>query len=61
MIQKGEIYNFKEEFWKELNISKNSWENRKEDLLAWLENFYDYELLGGRPIRIHIKEVYGEY
>ena len=61
MIKQGEVYNFKEEFWKELGISKNSWENRKQDLLDWLENFYDYELLEGRPIRIHIKEVYGEY
>ena len=29
--------------------------------MLWLSNFYDYELLNGCPIRIHIKEVYGEY
>lgn len=44
-----------------LAIGRRAWLERKEDLLAWLTNFYDYELIEGRPIRIHIKEVYGEY
>lgn len=61
VIEKGNIYNFKEEFWSALGISKNSWERRKDDLLEWLANFYDYELLEGRPIRIYIKEIYGKY
>lgn len=61
MVEKGKIYNFKEEFWGMVGISKYSWETRKEDVLIWLENFYDYELLEGRPIRIYIKEVYGDY
>lgn len=60
MIEIG-IYEFKTEFWPLIGIKKNQWENRKEDLLEWLTNFYDYELLEGRPLRIHIKEVYGEY
>lgn len=34
---------------------------RKADLLLWLTNFYDYEILEGNPIRIHIKQIYGEY
>ena len=57
----SKIYNFKEEFCKELGIGVRAWKDRKQDLLAWLENFYDYELLEGRPIRIYIKEIYGEY
>ena len=61
VIKKDAVYNFKEEFWPALGISKNTWERRKEDFLEWLTNFYDYELLEGRPIRIHIKEIYGEY
>lgn len=60
MIQIG-VYDFKAEFWPLVGIKKNQWENRKEDLLEWLTNFYDYDLLIGKPLRIHIKEVYGEY
>lgn len=61
MIVKDTVYLFKEEFCKELGIGTRAWKDRKEDLLIWLENFYDYELYEGRPIRIFIKEVYGEY
>ena len=61
MIEAGKIYNLKEEFFTMLAIGRRAWLERKEDLLAWLTNFYDYELIEGRPIRIHIKEVYGEY
>ena len=42
-------------------IKKNQWETRKKDLLEWIGNFYDYELYEGRPIRILIKDIYGEY
>ena len=61
MIEAGKIYNFKEEFWTELKIGRRAWLERKNELLDWLTNFYDYELYEGRPIRIYIKEVYGEY
>lgn len=60
MIEIG-IYEFKTEFWSMVNINEGQWKRRKEDLLEWLKEFYDYELLEGRPLRIHIKEVYGEY
>lgn len=55
------FYKLKEEFFKQLHISDNSYRRRREDLLEWLKNFYDYELIDGRPIMIHIKEVYDEY
>lgn len=61
MIEAGKVYRFKEEFWPAVGINKGQWENRKEDLLNWLKEFYDYELYEGRPIRIYIKEVIGEY
>lgn len=61
MIEAGKIYDFKKEFWQLTKISKGQWENRKSDLLEWLKEFYDYELYEGRPIRIYIKEVFGEY
>ena len=32
-----------------------------QDLLTWLSNYFDFEILQGRPIRIEIKEIYGEY
>ena len=32
-----------------------------QDLLTWLSNYFDFEILQGRPIRIKIKEIYREY
>ena len=61
MIVANKIYNFKDEFCKELDIPMNQPNRRKEDLLNWLDNFFDYELLEGNPIRIYIKQVFGEY
>ena len=61
VIEKNHIYDFKKEFWVALDIKKNQWETRRDDLLEWLTNFYDYELYDGRPIRIFIKEIYGTY
>lgn len=60
-IEEGKVYNFKTEFWPAVGINKGQWENRKDDLLEWLKEFYDYELHDGRPIRIYIKRVIGEY
>lgn len=54
-------YKLKEEFFKELNISASQWKCKKEELLSWLENFYDYSIVEGCPILITIKEVYGDY
>lgn len=60
LIEPG-LYNFKKEFWPLVGIEHNQWEKRREDLLIWLTNFYEYDLYEGKPIRIHIKEVIGEY
>lgn len=60
MIQ-CKVYNFKDEFCKELKIPMNQAERKLDDLLEWLKEFYDYDFLKGRPNRIHIKEIYGEY
>lgn len=61
MIQANMVYNFKDEFFPAVGITIYQFRNRKDDLLKWLNNFYDYELLDGKPMRIHIKEVIGEY
>lgn len=55
------IYRFKEEFCMELGIPQNQYNRRQDELLEWLKNFFDFEILSGRPIRIVIKEVIGEY
>lgn len=55
------IYKFKDEFCKELQIPINQYNRRQSELFEWLENFYDFKVLNGNPIRIHIKEVIGEY
>ena len=61
VIESGKVYDFKKEFWQLTGITKSNWETRKDDLLEWLKNFYDYEIYDGKPIRIYIKEVYGNY
>jgi hypothetical protein len=61
MIEANKIYNFKEEFCKELKIPSYQFDRRKKDLLNWLDNFFDYEIYSGCPIRILIKKIYGEY
>ena len=39
----------------------NQANRRQKELLDWLKNFYEYELLPGNPIYINIKEIIGEY
>ena len=55
------IYDFKKEFCQELGIPMNQAERRLNELLEWLKNFYDFEFIPGRPNRIMIKEIIGEY
>lgn len=54
-------YKLKEEFFKILKIPTKQWALKKEQLLSWFENFFDYEILEGSPIYIQIKEVYTDY
>lgn len=61
VVEKNKVYDFKSEFWSIIHLSKYSWETRKEEVLEWLTNFFDYELYEGKPMRIYIKEIYGEY
>lgn len=61
MITKEGIYTLKEEFFKENNIPHSQYKTRKEDLLEWLKEFYEYKILEGKPLRIQIIEVIGEY
>lgn len=61
MIQENNIYEFKKEFCAELNIPMNQAERQLDRLLIWLKNFYDYDFIKGRPYKIFIKTIYGEY
>lgn len=54
------IYTLKD-FCRQLKIADNQRERRREELYEWLTNFFNYEILDGKPIRIEIKEIYGEY
>lgn len=60
MIKEG-IYRLKEEFLPMLNISKYTFERRKDELLNWLGDFFDFEIQDGKPSYIVIKEQYSEY
>lgn len=55
------IYILKKEFGPMLNIPNNQLDRRKEELYEWLKNFFEYEIIQGCPIRIHIKAIIGEY
>lgn len=61
MITEVGIYDFKEDFLKANNIPHSQYKTRKEDLLDWLKEFYEYKILEGKPIKIKITEVIGEY
>lgn len=61
MIEINKIYRFKEEFCAELGIPGNQYDRKQKELLAWLTNFFDYEFFEGRPKRIRVNEIYGEY
>lgn len=57
----GHEYRFKEEFCKGLGIPMYQANERRNELLLWLKNFYEYEIIEGRPIRIKILDVIGAY
>lgn len=59
-IQPG-IYEFKADFCQKLNIPANQYNRKQKELFTWLENFFAFEIITGRPVRIWIKEVIGEY
>ena len=61
MIEEGRKYNFKKEFCPLLGITKYTADRRKDDLLEWLKNFYNYEILSQNPITIIVHEVLAEY
>lgn len=57
----NKIYLFKEEFMPLLGITNYQYKYRKDDLMNWLKDFFNYEILKGKPIRINIIEQFGEY
>lgn len=55
------VYLFKEEFMPLLHITQYQYRNKKDELMEWLKDFFEYEILEGRPIRINIIAQLGEY
>lgn len=49
------------DFCDSLGITKYQRERRKLELLLWLEEFYEYELINTKPMKIIIKKVLGDY
>lgn len=62
-IECGKPYRFRKEFCPMLGISDYQVTRRKEDLLAWLTNFYEYDFKESprESAIIVIKEIIGEY
>lgn len=58
----AKIYS-KQELFKELHITKYTWEQRKDDFLEHLQDYCDYKYIceGGKTSQFEIYEVYGEY
>lgn len=61
MIEANKIYLIIEEFLPELNITQYQYKRKRADLLEWLTEFYDYELINTNPKKIKINAVYAEY
>lgn len=55
------VYDFKKEFCNMLQIPMNQAERRLDELLSWLNEFFDYEFYKGRPNRIKVTAIYGDY
>lgn len=49
------------DFCDSLEITKYQRERRREELLLWLEEFYEYELIPSKPMRIKILKTLNEY
>lgn len=60
MLEKR-TYDVKKELLPLLKIPYNQFKKRKEDLLEWFKDFFEYEVISNKPIKIKITEVYGEY
>ena len=59
----GKPYSFRKEFCPSLGITDYQVTKRKQDLLTWLTNFYNYEFIEapGQMLVIVVKEVIGDY
>lgn len=60
-VIENKIYNLKDEFFPLLGISTYQYRQRKNELMEWLKDFFEYEILEGKPIKIYIKQQIGEY
>lgn len=59
-LEKNKVYEVKKEFLPLLNVTANQWKERKDDLLEWWKDFFDYEIIYSKPIIIRINEIYNQ-
>lgn len=59
-LEKNKVYEVKKEFLPLLNVTANQWKERKDDLLEWWKDFFDYEIIYSKPIVIRINEIYDQ-
>lgn len=59
-IEENKVYGLKEEFLPLLNIPEGQWKKRRDDLLEWWKDFFDYEITYSKPITIRINEIYSQ-
>ena len=59
-LEENKVYEVKKEFLPLLNVTANQWKERKDDLLEWWKDFFDYEITFAKPITIRINEIYNQ-
>lgn len=59
-LEENKVYEVKKEFLPLLNVTANQWKERKDDLLEWWKDFFDYEIIYSKPIVIRINEIYDQ-
>lgn len=60
-LEEGKEYQLTKELMPLLNLTAHSIKTRKEDLLIWFENFFDFEIVKQKPFTIKILKIKEEY
>lgn len=61
ILEEGKEYQLTKELMPLLNLTAHSIKSRKEDLLIWFENFFDFEVVKQKPFTIKILKIKEEY
>lgn len=61
ILEEGKEYQLVKDLKPLLNLTTHSIKTRKEDLLIWFENFFDFEIVKQKPFTIKILKIKEEY